>query len=141
MRDVSLNEQIDLLKQNCELQVFSATYKQRENLAMIESQIRGFNQEKSYYETRIKMYESLNGDDSSSLSDDILATIAELRQKVSVISEKLQVLVGNLEKEQVKYDKAYTVASEKASKKYRSEVQKLMKEASKGEVTEETASE
>ena len=62
MNNLEFQNQVNKLKQECELQIATETYKFSESLSFVRSQILGINQEVQYCEKRLCVYESLKKD-------------------------------------------------------------------------------
>ena len=126
MNNLEFQNQVNKLKQECELKIATETYKFSESLSFVRSQILGVNQEVQYCEKRLCVYESLKKDNME-LSEDILATIEELKTRKNNLQSKKETLEQQFLREDEKYKKAYKAAAMRAQKRYDTEVKKLEK--------------
>lgn len=125
MINITIQEQINVLKHNREVEILTGSYKEAEIVAGIKSKIKGYESELEYHEKQRLVYREL-------LKDKEKAT-EEMHAKYMMCDELVEhyvVLVNNLSFDLIeaeeKYELAREIATLNADENYKASVEKII---------------
>lgn len=125
MTQMSIEEQINVLKHNRDVEISVSCYKESEAVCSIKSKIRGYAAELDYYEKQKDLYELLM-QDSERNNDENQIKYYECLD----IVDKLVVIVNNLSMQLIDAENEYLIArsraEERANNNYNNKVQKII---------------